>query len=130
VTWITPNETEAATLLHTSEELQPLEAANRLLAKGAINVALKLGERGAFVFGRDCPEVMLVPSPHVTAIDTTAAGDCFNGAFATQLVRGATPMEAARYACVAASISVTRNGAQASMPTAQEVEAAMKTATS
>ena len=56
------------------------------------------------------------------AVDTTAAGDCFNAAFAARLIQGDHPAEAARYACAAAAISVTRNGAQAAMPDAQEVE--------
>lgn len=126
VTWITPNETEAARLLHESTELPPEIAADRLLAMGARNVVLKRGEHGCFVKGKDCS-----PGAHVAAfvskaVDTTAAGDCFNAAFATRLAVGDTPAEAARYANAAASISVTRHGAQASMPNAKEVEALLE----
>jgi ribokinase len=124
VTWITPNETEAAELLGLSTKDLSLEIiADRLLALGSRNVVLKLGERGCYIKGQDCPVPCLVPAFPVHAIDTTAAGDCFNAAFASQLVKGASPAEAARYANAAAAISVTRSGAQASMPNAQEVEA-------
>jgi ribokinase len=64
-----------------------------------------------------------VPAFTVNAIDTTAAGDCFNGAFAVALTRGKPPAEAARYGAAAAAISVTRAGAQPSLPTSAEVEA-------
>ena len=65
----------------------------------------------------------LVPSFPVTAVDTTAAGDTFNGAFATGLMMGKTELESARFAAAAAAISVTRAGAQPSMPTLAEVTA-------
>ena len=123
VTWLTPNETEAYTLLgQTADQLRPAETAERLLAMGALNVALKLGRQGVFLAGKDT-EAVFVPGFEVTAIDTTAAGDTFNAAFAVKLVEGASPHEAARYANAAAAISVTRLGAQPSMPTAGEVEA-------
>jgi ribokinase len=63
-----------------------------------------------------------IPALAVDAIDTTAAGDAFNGGFATALMRGATPVESARYASAVAAISVTRAGAQTAMPTAEEVD--------
>lgn len=118
VTWLTPNETEAAAL--TGGVFPPQETAEKLLAMGCRNVVLKLGECGAFLMGSDC-EPVLVPSFAVKAVDTTAAGDCFNGAFATRLLAGDAPAEAARYANGAAAISVTRMGAQASMPSQDEV---------
>jgi ribokinase len=86
------------------------------------NVALKLGSQGVFLAGRDCP-AQRVPAFTVNAVDTTAAGDCFNAAFAVALARGKPPAEAARYAAAAAAISVTRAGAQPSLPTSAEVEA-------
>jgi ribokinase len=75
-----------------------------------------------FLAGRDCP-AQEVPAFPVKAVDTTAAGDCFNGAFAVALTRGESPAVAARYAAAAAAISVTRAGAQPSLPTAAEVDA-------
>jgi ribokinase len=119
VTWLTPNETEAAQLVEGS--MEPQQTAERLLAMGCRNVALKLGERGAYLMGADC-EPMLVPSFVVKAVDTTAAGDCFNGAFAARLLEGDSPEQAARYANAAAAISVTRLGAQVSMPSRDEVD--------
>lgn len=122
-TWITPNESEAAQLLYAGvEQLTPQTAAERLLAQGARNVLLKLGERGVFLLGRDCPKPTHVPGFAVQAVDTTGAGDCFNAAFGTKLVKGITPADAARFANAAAALSVTRHGAQASMPSALEVE--------
>ena len=59
----------------------------------------------------------------VDAIDTVAAGDCFNGAFAVALLEGNDPWPAARFACAASAISVTRRGAQASMPTRADLNA-------
>jgi ribokinase len=62
-----------------------------------------------------------VPAYKVAAVDTTAAGDAFNGAFAVGLMKGQSPREAAAFACAVAGISVTRHGAQPSMPTLAEV---------
>ncbi len=119
-TWLTPNETEAQILLG-SVHLEPAAAAEKLLATGVRNVALKLGSQGVFLAGRDCPAER-VPAFPVNAVDTTAAGDCFNAAFAVALTRGKPPAVAARYAAAAAAISVTRAGAQPSLPTSAEVE--------
>lgn len=126
VTWLTPNESEAALLLRITSELSVEDTADGLLALGVQNVALKLGQRGAFLKGTSCPSGVLVPNFRVNAVDTTAAGDCFNAAFATQIVAGKAPEEAARYANAAAAISVTRHGAQVSMPTAQDVEGMLR----
>jgi ribokinase len=120
-TWLTPNETEAQILLGRVN-IEPAAAAERLLATGARNVVLKLGAQGVFLAGRDC-SAQRVPAFTVKAVDTTAAGDCFNAAFAVALTRGKPPAEAARYASAAAAISVTRAGAQPSLPTSAEVEA-------
>ena len=120
-TWLTPNETEAQILLG-GQHLEPARAAEKLLTLGVRNVALKLGAQGVFLAGRDCfPQ--LVASFPVKVVDTTAAGDCFNAAFAVALTQGREPAIAARYAAAAAAISVTRAGAQPSLPSAAEVEA-------
>jgi ribokinase len=120
-TWLTPNETEAQILLGTVN-IDPAAAAEKLLSMGVRNVVLKLGSQGVFLAGRDC-RAQQVPAFPVNAVDTTAAGDCFNAAFAVALTRGKPPVEAARYGAAAAAISVTRAGAQPSLPSSVEVEA-------
>jgi ribokinase len=128
VSWITPNETEAQILtggrVSALSRPDPEDLARRLLALGAKNVLLKLGERGAYV-ATDEGMRAAIPAYVVEAVDTTAAGDAFNGAFAVALARGASALEAAQFATAAAAISVTRYGALPSMPTQAEVEAFM-----
>jgi ribokinase len=119
-TWLTPNETEAQILLGRVN-IDPAAAADKLLAMGVRNVALKLGSQGVFLAGRDCVAQRVSAFP-VNVVDTTAAGDCFNAAFAVALTGGKAPAVAARYAAAAAAISVTRAGAQPSLPTSAEVE--------
>jgi ribokinase len=68
-----------------------------------------------------------IPAFPVKAIDTTAAGDAFNGAFATALMLGKNPVDSARFAAAAAAISVTRPGAQPSMASREETEALLET---
>jgi ribokinase len=121
ITWLTPNETEVQILLGR-DNIEPAAAAEIILAMGVRNVALKLGAQGVFLAGRDCP-AQWIPAFTVNAVDTTAAGDCFNGAFAVALTRAMPPAVAARYAAAAAAISVTRAGAQPSLPSNSEVEA-------
>lgn len=125
IDWLTPNETETCILTglplgevsHESMEA----AANTLLESGCRNVILKLGERGCYVALSDGTR-QLLPAYAVRALDTTAAGDAFNGAFAVALMGGKDPLECASWASAVAAISVTRHGAQTSMPTADEVE--------
>jgi ribokinase len=125
VDWITPNETETSTLLDRPSvqwnESNMKDAASALLQRGVRNVVLKLGERGCYVALADSRREF-VPAYKVRAVDTTAAGDAFNGAFATALVRGEDPIDAAAWASAVAAISVTRPGAQPSMPNPEEVE--------
>jgi len=79
------------------------------------------GASGALLASPD--HTVLIPSPRVEAVDTTAAGDAFNGAFAYGLtVRGLAPEAAAEFACGVAALSVTQQGAQASMPTLSQAE--------
>jgi ribokinase len=121
VTWLTPNETEARTLLGNGDgELEPAAAASELLRLGVSNVILKLGEKGIFVAGTDGSRIQM-PAFSVRAIDTTAAGDAFNGAFAAALMQSKSVEQSARFACAVAAISVTRHGAQPSMPSRVEV---------
>lgn len=118
---ITPNETETEML--TGIRIMNLndaeQAARQLHHSGVPNVIITLGSKGAFVStGSNCK---LVAAPKVKAVDTTAGGDCFNGALAVALAEGMTIEEAVAFACHAASLSVTRMGAQSSMPYRREV---------
>jgi ribokinase len=128
-TWLTPNETETEGLLNMGllgdDEAAALGVADQLLALGPQNVLLKLGSRGCLVAQRNQAK-QFVPAFNVNPVDTTAAGDAFNGAFAIGLLRGKTAVQSAQFACAVAAISVTRPGAQPSMPTAQEVEMFLK----
>lgn len=120
---ITPNETEAELLtgIRVTDETTARQAARTLHQAGVPNVVITLGARGAYVSSAS-DETRLVTAPSVTAVDTTAAGDCFNGALAVALAEGRRLPEAVAFACKAASISVTRMGAQASLPYRHEVD--------
>jgi len=121
-TWFTPNETEAAFYLgHPIKEGAYDEAAAELLKKGIKNVILKLGEKGSY-FAQSSGSEAQIKARTVTAVDSTGAGDAYNGAFAAALMQGQSKLEAAMYASAAAAISVTRHGAQESMATPAEVE--------
>ena len=119
VAWVTPNDTEAA--FYLGNESEPEEAARQLLAKGARGVVLKRGAQGAYVAVAGRQAAWVRPFA-VEAVDTVGAGDCFNGAFAVSLLEENDPWTAARFASAAAAISVTRLGAQASMPSRAEVD--------
>jgi ribokinase len=123
VSWITPNETETLELLKTEPRNgleNSHEAAEHLLTCGVQNVLLKLGSHGCVIAQRDCPKED-VPAFSVEAVDTTAAGDAFNAGFTVGLMRGYTVRDSAVFASAVAAISVTRAGAQPSMPSAGEV---------
>jgi ribokinase len=133
LTWITPNETETEKLLRTKlghgepscDESGCEAAAESLLDSGIRNVVLKLGQRGCLVAQGHLAKVR-VPAFSVNAVDTTAAGDAFNAGFAVGLMRGFTVERGAVFASAVAAISVTRSGAQPSMPTLAEVEAFLR----
>jgi ribokinase len=122
---LTPNETEAQVLLGRTPApvtLQDAPAiASELLRRGPGSVVLKLGEKGAFYSGPDGSGPH--PGFRVAAVDATAAGDTFNGAFAVARSEGRSTGDAIRFANAAAALSVTRLGAQASIPSRAEVEA-------
>lgn len=120
---ITPNETEAELLtgVRVTDETTAQQAAQRLHESGVPNVVITLGSRGAYL---STPSgASMIAAPPVTAVDTTAAGDCFNGALAVAIAEGLNLPNAVAFACKAASISVTRMGAQASLPHRHEVDA-------
>jgi ribokinase len=120
---ITPNETEAELLtgIPVSDEAGASRAAAKLRARGVRTVIITLGARGAFLADEAGGQV--VPGFKVKAVDTTAAGDVFNGALAVGLAEGRALREAVRFANAAAALSVTRRGAQPSAPTRAAIEA-------
>ena len=122
VAWFTPNESEAAFYLEDGSDAE--STARKLLERGLRGVVLKRGAEGAYVAVTGGNKGWVQPFP-VDAIDTVAAGDCFNGAFAVALLEGKDPWAAARFACAASAISVTRRGAQASMPTRADLNSFM-----
>ena len=129
VTWFTPNETEAAFFRDAANGASEPEAtAKGFLQQGLSGIVLKLGARGAYITSQDGISARLQPFP-VKAVDTTAAGDAFNGAFAVGLLLEKDPAASARFATAAAALSVTRAGAQPSMPTRAEVEQLLATLT-
>lgn len=122
--YMTPNETEAGQLTGVRvDTLQTARAAGDVLLKRGAGAALiTLGERGALLHTKDVSE-------HIPAfsagpvVDTTGAGDAFNGGFAVALAEGRAPLDAVRFAAALAAISVTRPGAASSMPHRSEIDA-------
>jgi len=122
VTVLTPNRSEAGLLagVNITDDDTAEEAANRLKQRGVEIVIITLGAKGSLVVNGDGAQ--LVPSKEVQAVDTTAAGDAFNGALAFALAKGKPMMEAVRFANLAGALSATRMGAQPSMPTLKELQ--------
>ena len=122
--YVTPNETEAEALtgIRVVSIDDALAAARALVAKGAGAAVITLGEKGAlFHNGAETVHVPVFNAGPV--VETTGAGDSFNGAFAAAIARGAAPEDAVRFGCAAASISVTRPGTAPSMPSEREIRA-------
>lgn len=117
---ITPNETEAEILtgVRVSDEQSAVEAASVFHDKGIETVMITLGAKGVFVSRKG--KSRIIKGFCVQAIDTTAAGDTFNGGFVTALLEEKSFDEAIRFGQAAAAISVTKKGAQSSIPTRQE----------
>jgi len=123
---ITPNETETQTLtgiLPDSPE-NALEAAHIFFHRGVKNVIITLGAKGAYVCTSTHTE--LISPPNVSVVDTTAAGDTFNGALAYALTDQRSLVDAARFACVAGALSVTKTGAQPAIPSRKEIDQFLK----
>ena len=123
VDYLTPNETELAKLAGTQGDPEDMavieEGADRILSRGVKNLIVTLGAKGILFASPE--EKKVYPTVKVDAVDTTGAGDCFNGAFAAALAEGKGIPEAVRFANAAASISVTRKGAQDAMPSREEI---------
>ncbi|MDY2796550.1 ribokinase [[Pasteurella] aerogenes] len=122
VDMITPNETEAEILtgIAVTDEQSAAKAAQVFHQKGIHTVLITLGSKGVYVSQKETGKGNIVAGFRVQAVDTTAAGDTFNGALVTALAEGKTLDDAIRFAHAAAAISVTRKGAQPSIPYRQE----------
>jgi ribokinase len=123
---IIPNETELIKLSNEKKiDLDTLErGAKTLITRGAKNVIVTMGDRGSLLVNEK--ETSHYPARKVQAVDTTAAGDCFNGAFVVGLAEGKTESEAIKLANIASSIVVTRKGAQISIPTREETDSILR----
>jgi ribokinase len=122
VTILTPNQTEAKILtgIEVDSPATAGLAAQQLYKRGVANVIITLGKEGAYLLNEQVAQ--LIPSYTVEAVDTTAAGDTFNGALAVALSEGQGIVDGVKFANLAAALSVTRLGAQSSLPLRQEVE--------
>jgi ribokinase len=125
--YLTPNETEAAALtgIPVTDLASAEKAATALLARGVRNVIVTLGAQGALIKNASLTQHV----PAITAgpvVDTTGAGDAFNGGLATALAEGMHLIEATKFACAVAGISVTRPGTAPSMPTRAEIDTRTK----
>lgn len=123
IDWITPNATEAAQLVGfpVVDRADAARAAAALQNLGANGAIVTLGDQGAWIAGPD--EAFWQPALAVTAIDSVAAGDAFNGAWAAALAAGRSIRAAAREAAAAGALCSTRPGAQAALPTRAELTA-------
>ncbi len=126
VDYITPNETEAEffTGIKVTDEKTAEQAADRLLAKGVKNVIITLGKAGVYAKTKEFKGT--VPSFRVKAVDTTGAGDAFNGGFCAALAEGKSVRDAILFANALAAISVTRQGTSPAMPYRDEIEKMLK----
>lgn len=118
--WVTPNETEAEILtgVKVTDPKSAQKAVDALLKKGVKHALITMGSKG--VYCGNCRK--LYPTKKVKAVDCVAAGDTFNGAFVVALTEGKSCKDAIAFAQQAAAISVTRPGAQASVPFRREVK--------
>ena len=118
--WITPNETEAELLtgVKVKDAASAAKAVDVFLKRGVAHVAITMGSKG--VYCGNCRK--LYPTKKVKAVDCVAAGDTFNGAFVVALAEGKSCKDAIAFAQKAAAISVTRPGAQSSVPFRREIK--------
>ena len=103
-----------------------VQASKDIVEFGINFVITTLGSKGCLIYDKNNDEVTEIPAIKVKAVDTVGAGDCFNGVLASKLCKGESVKNAVKYATAAASIAVTRKGAQESMPYAEEIEEQFK----
>lgn len=122
IDFITPNENELELLsgIKIVDDSSIKRASEKLIQKGVRNIIVTLGKRGAMLVNHTCAK--LFPVSKVKVVDSTAAGDAFNGAFASSISEGHSIEESIEFANKIASISVTRMGAQSSMPYLNEIK--------
>ncbi|GAB6926093.1 ribokinase [Paenibacillus sp. JCM 10914] len=120
------NETEAAVVsgIKVNDAVSAAEAAELIIASGTASVIVTLGEQGCF-YASATGERIIVPAFRVKPVDTTAAGDTFIGAYAAACTNGMETEAALKFATAAAALTVTRPGAQSSIPSRDEIEAYM-----
>lgn len=125
--YVTPNESEAEGLtgIAVTSVAEATQAAKALLAKGVGAAIITLGENGALFHDGTTP-VHVAAFNAGPVVETTGAGDAFNGGFAAALARGMAPLDAVRFGSATAAISVTRPGTAPSMPDLSEVEALLQ----
>lgn len=123
---VTPNEVEAEELtgIAVTDKESADRAAQTLFAKGVQNVLITLGARGVYLNTGDASEIL--PAYRVNAVDTTGAGDAFNGGLLAALAEGKSLRDAARFANALAALSVQRLGTTASMPLRSEIDAFLR----
>jgi ribokinase len=122
--YITPNETEceALTGIAILTEADAARACEVLRDLGVKTPVITMGEQGAYLYGHG-----LVPAVNAgPVVETTGAGDAFNGGFAAALSEGLSPLQAAQYGCATAGLSVTKAGTAPSMPTREAVDALLR----
>jgi len=127
---IVPNEGELFRLhsllnlkeITDTQDKKIIQASKDLTTLGIKIIITTLGNRGSLLYHSEEREIIKIPAYKVRAIDTVGAGDCFNGVLASKLAQGEDIINAVKYATAASSIAVTRKGAQASMPFAQEIQ--------
>ncbi len=119
---ITPNQTEAQTLtgVDVTDEATAQLASQVLVSHGVERVVITMGSAGAYLY--EDGKGVIIPACKVSAVDTTAAGDVYNGALCAALAEGQSLQDALKFATKASAISVTRVGAQPSVPTREEVD--------
>jgi len=127
IDFVSPNETEAPiyTGIQIDDIADAFKSLGTLRSMGVIYLVITLGENGAVYFNGEANAHC--KAFKVTPVDTTAAGDTFTGAFALMVANGKTIDEAVRFACAVAAVSVTRPGAQNSIPSYAEAEAFIQT---
>jgi ribokinase len=125
---LVPNEYEAAQMtgIPLKSAADTLRAADELLSLEPGNLLVTMGSRGVLLFEGKDRQGRLIPAHPVEAVDTTAAGDCFVGALAVGICEGRSLMAAAEFASSAAAVSVTRSGAQPSLPSREDIKRFMR----